>query len=259
MTEEWPDEIAEPARASDDVLIIDVGGFEGPLDLLLELARKQKVDLRRISVLELSRQYSAFIQQSETIRIELAAEYLVMAAWLVLIKSRLLLPVSDPELASGEELASILAFRLQRLDAMRDAARKLTSRNQLGRDVYARGMPEQLSLVRHAQFRVTVLELMKAYAGLKVGDAYKPYESARTRYMAIEDATKQIVGMLGKTSDWTSLTEFLPRSWAGGEAEIKSATASIFAAALELARVGKLELRQAAAFSPIDIKGGSES
>ncbi len=243
----------------DDVLVVDVDGFEGPLDLLLDLARKQKVDVKRISVLELARQYSEFIRRSESIRIELAAEYLVMAAWLALIKSRLLLPEPASDEPSGEELAARLAFRLRRLDAMRNAARDLTVRKQLGKDFFARGMPEQLALIHHPQYNVTVLELMKAYAGLKSGRDYKPFDTARRRYMAVEEATKLIVDMLSDTVEWASLAEFLPKGWAGDAEEIRSATASMFAATLELARSGKLQMRQASAFAQIDIRGNRES
>ena len=238
-----------------EVLIIDVEGFEGPLDLLLELARKQKVDLRRISVLKLVQQYAEFIRTAENIRIELAAEYLVMAAWLALIKSRLLLPDSNPDSPSGEELAARLAFRLRRLDAMRDAARKLMSRRQLGADFFARGMPERLSMIRQPDYQVSILELMQAYAGLNAGKDYRPYDTVRQRYMAVEEAAEIIVNLIVNTSNWSTLAEFLPKAWAGNAAEIRSATAAIFAAALELARSGKLEMRQSTPFAPIDVRG----
>ena len=242
-----------------ETLTVDVEGFEGPLDLLLELARKQKVDLRRISILELAQQYSEFIRNAENIRMTLAAEYLVMAAWLALIKSRLLLPEANPEEPTGEELAARLAFRLQRLDAMRDASRKLTARRRLGIDFFARGMPERLSMVRQPDYRVSVLELMQAYARLKSGEDYRPFDSTRRRYMAVDAAAELIIKMISDTANWSSLAEFLPKSWAGDAAEVRSATASIFAAALELARSGRLELRQPAAFAQIDIRATRES
>ena len=242
-----------------ETLTVDVGGFEGPLDLLLELARKQKVDLRRIPILELAQQYSEFIRNAENIRTTQAAEYLVMAAWLALIKSRLLLPEANPEEPSGEELAARLAFRLQRLDAMREASGKLNARRQLGIDFFARGMPERLSMVRQPHYSVSVLELMQAYARLKSGEDYRPFDSTRRRYMAVDAAVELIVKMISDTANWSNLAEFLPRSWAGEATEVRSATASIFAAALELARSGTLELRQTVAFSQIDVRATRES
>ena len=242
-----------------ETLTVDVGGFEGPLDLLLELARKQKVDLRRIPILELAQQYSDFIRNAENIRTALAAEYLVMAAWLALIKSRLLLPEANPEEPSGEELAARLAFRLQRLDAMREASGRLAARRQLGIDFFARGMPERLSMVQQPHYRVSVLELMQAYARLKSGEDYRPFDTTRRRYMAVDAAAELIVRMISDTADWSNLAEFLPRSWAGEAMEVRSATASIFAAALELARSGTLELRQTVAFSQVDVRAMRES
>ena len=253
----------EPERAAQTAeranLTIDVDGFEGPLDLLLELARKQKVDLRKISILKLAQQYAEFIRNADNIRIELAAEYLVMAAWLALIKSRLLIPEASPEEPTGEELAARLAFRLQRLDAMRVSGKKLTARDQLGKDFFAKGMPERLSMVRQPNYRVEILELMQAYAKLKSGEDYKPFDSTRRRYMAVEEAAELIVKMISGTANWSNLAEFLPRSWAGEASHVRSATAAIFAAALELTRSGKLELRQPTAFAPIGIRSSQDS
>ncbi len=246
------------AARDSEVLIIDVAGYEGPLDVLLELARKQKVDLRKISVLTLVRQYAEFIENTESIRMEQAAEYLVMAAWLALIKSRLLIPETESGEPSGEELAARLAFRLQRLDAMRKSARRLMERSQLGKEFFARGMPENLRVIRHSNTEASLLELMHAYARMTARNEYRPYEAARRRYMAVQEASRILASLLPGAVSWSQLTEFLPKAWLGESREIRSALAAIFAAALELARSNHLTLRQAAAFAPIEIKGGSD-
>jgi len=241
-----------------EVLIIDVAGYEGPLDVLLELARKQKVDLRKISVLRLVRQYAEFIENTDSIRMEQAAEYLVMAAWLALIKSRLLIPETETGEPSGEELAARLAFRLQRLDAMRKSARRLMERNQLGKEFFARGMPENLREVRHSTYQASLLELMQAYARMTARNEYRPFEASRRRYMAVQEASRILAALLPGAVSWSQLTEFLPKAWLGESREIRSALAAIFAAALELARSNQLTLRQATAFAPIEIKEGSD-
>ena len=201
-------------RISAEALIVDVDGYEGPLDLLLMLSRTQKVDLRRISVLALAEQYLAFVQRAKTLRIELAADYLVMAAWLTFLKSRLLLP-PDPadEGPSGEELAAHLAFQLERLSAMRDAAAKLMARDQKGRDFFVRGIPEDVTRVRRVRYTATLLDLMQGYARLRTKDDFRPYTMDRDHVMTLEQALERMRGLIGYAGDWTDLLSYLPEGW----------------------------------------------
>jgi len=247
------DAVAE--RRAAEALIVDVDGYEGPLDLLLTLARTQKVDLRQISVLALARQYLAFVEEARALRIELAADYLVMAAWLAFLKSRLLLP-PDPaeEGPSGADLAAHLAFQLERLEAMRAAAAQLMARDRLGRDVFARGRPEQVARVRHVRFTATLMDLMQAYARLRTRDEFRPYVMDRAQVFTMEQALDRLRGLIGFAGAWTDLARYLPEGWTGAPAARRSATAATFAAALELAREGRLELRQAETFGPIELR-----
>jgi segregation and condensation protein A len=236
-----------------EALIVEVGGFEGPLDLLLALARTQKVDLAKISMLALVEQYLAFIAEAQKIRLELAADYLVMAAWLAFLKSRLLLPREKdaPDTASAEEMAQRLAFRLMRLDAMRNAAAQLMTRKRLGRDVFARGMPEQPTVVRETTWTAQIYDLLKAYAEqrrrtIKVGHVVK----AR-KVWSIKEARQRLEKLVGETiGDWVQLDLFLERYLPRNE-ESRTAIASSFGASLEMAREGMVELRQEAPFAPI--------
>ncbi len=243
------------ARRAAEALIVDVDGFEGPLDLLLSLSRTQKVDLRRISVLALAEQYLAFVMQAKVLRIELAADYLVMAAWLAYLKSRLLLP-PDPadDGPSGEDLAAHLAFQLERLEAMRDAAARLMARDRLGRDVFARGQPETVGRVRRARFTASLLDLMQAYARLRTKDDFRPYVLDREAILTMEEALARLRPLIGYAGDWTDLASYLPDGWTGDPARRRSAMAATFAAALELAKAGQLELRQTEAFAPISLR-----
>ncbi|MBT8414084.1 MAG: segregation/condensation protein A, partial [Boseongicola sp.] len=186
------------ARLAAEALIVDVDGYEGPLDLLLTLSRTQKVDLRKISVLALAEQYLAFIDQAKSLRIELAADYLVMAAWLAFLKSRLLLP-PDPadEGPSGEELAAHLAFQLERLSAMREAAAKLMARDQKGRDFFVRGVPEDVTRVRKVRYTATLLDLMQGYARIRTKDEFRPYAMDRAHVMTLEQALERMRGLIG--------------------------------------------------------------
>ncbi|MCC5985580.1 MAG: segregation/condensation protein A [Rhodobacteraceae bacterium] len=238
-----------------EALIVDVDGFEGPLDLLLTLSRTQKVDLRRISVLHLAEQYLGFVERARTLRIELAADYLVMAAWLAFLKSRLLLP-PDPaeEGPSGEEMAAHLAFQLERLQAMRDAAARLMARDRLGQDFFARGAPETVGETRRIRYDAGLLDLLQAYARLRTRDDFRPYAFERHDILAIEAALERLVAILGEVPDWTALQRFLPEGWRGSPARRRSAVASTFAATLELAKQGHVELRQAALFAPIHLR-----
>lgn len=251
--EPFEDERARPREAA-EVLILDLQGFEGPLDVLLMLARTQKVDLRRISILALVEQYLAFVQEARRLRLELAAEYLVMAAWLAYLKSRLLLPAQeDEEEPSAEELAARLALRLQRLDAMREAGARLMGRDRLGRDVFARGAPEGLKRIKRASYDVTLYELLKAYAGFAQRGRHRPLTIHRRQVFSLEEAYQRMSRLIGATVSWTKLEAFLPEL-AGDGAPRRSAVASLFAAALEMARQGKAELQQGEVFGPLYLK-----
>ncbi|MEL6519781.1 MAG: ScpA family protein [Pseudomonadota bacterium] len=243
------------ARVAAEALIVDVDGFEGPLDLLLTLGRTQKVDLRKISILQLAEQYLIFVERAKELRIELAADYLVMAAWLAFLKSRLLLP-PDPEDEgpSGEELAAHLAFQLERLAAMRDAAAKLMARDQKGRDFFVRGVPEDMTRVRSVTWSATLLDLMQAYARIRTKDEFRPFVMDREKVFTMEQALDRMRGLIGYAGDWTSLMSFLPDGWDEDPVKRRSATAATFAASLELAKAGQITLRQSDTFAPIQIR-----
>ncbi|MEM9844841.1 MAG: ScpA family protein [Pseudomonadota bacterium] len=242
-------------RLAAEALIVDVDGFEGPLDLLLMLSRTQKVDLRKISVLALAEQYLTFVDRAKTLRIELAADYLVMAAWLAFLKSRLLLP-PDPadEGPSGEELAAHLAFQLERLSAMRDCAAKLMARDQKGRDFFVRGIPEDITRVRKIRYTATLLDLMQGYARLRTRDDFRPYVMDRDHVMTLEQALDRMRGLIGYAGEWIDLLSYLPDGWETDPARRRSATASHFAASLELVKNGAIQIRQSEMFAPIQIK-----
>ncbi len=242
-------------RLAAEALIVDVDGYEGPLDLLLTLSRTQKVDLRKISVLQLAEQYLAFIDQAKALRIELAADYLVMAAWLAFLKSRLLLP-PDPaeEGPSGEELAAHLAFQLERLQAMREVSAKLMARDRLGRDFFVRGIPEDVTRLKKVTYTATLMDLMQAYARIRTKDEFRPYSMDREAVMTLEDALDRMRGLIGYAGEWTDLSSYLPEGWEMDPARRRSATAATFAASLELAKAGQLELRQSETFAPIQIR-----
>ncbi len=246
---------AVAARLAAEALIVDVDGFEGPLDLLLSLSRTQKVDLRRISILELARQYLTFVERAKQLRLELAADYLVMAAWLAFLKSRLLLPPDPHEDGpSGEEMAAHLAFQLERLQAMRDAAAKLMARDRLGRDIFARGLPEDVTRVRKVRYTATLLDLMQGYARLRTRDEFRPYVMDRDAVFTMEEALDRMRGLIGYSGDWTDIAGFLPDGWTEDPARRRSATASTFAASLELVKEGSVELRQSDTFAPIQLR-----
>ncbi|MDI3337425.1 ScpA family protein [Defluviimonas aestuarii] len=242
-------------RLAAEALIVDVEGFEGPLDLLLMLSRTQKVDLRKISVLKLAEQYLGFVEKAKALRIELAADYLVMAAWLAFLKSRLLLP-PDPsdEGPSGEELAAHLAFQLERLQAMREAAARLMGRDQKGRDFFVRGIPEDVTRVRKITYTATLLDLMQAYARTRTHDEFRPYAFDRDHVFTMEQALERMRGLIGFAGDWTDISVYLPEGWTSDPSRRRSATASTFAASLELAKQGHIELKQADTFAPIAIR-----
>jgi segregation and condensation protein A len=255
MPEDFFDADSTAARLAAEALVVDVDGFEGPLDLLLTLARSQKVGLRRVSILRLAEQYLGFVEAAKRLRIELAADYLVMAAWLAYLKSRLLLP-PDPaeEGPSGDELAEHLAFQLQRLEAMRDAAARLMARDQLGRDVFARGETQAVTRDLKVVHTASLVDLMRAYARIKTREDFTPLHLSRGPVYTMEQALERMRGMLGTAIDWTRLTAWLPAEWAVEPARRRSATAASFAAALELVKDGRLQLRQDGAFQPIWIR-----
>jgi segregation and condensation protein A len=235
-----------------DTLTIDIDGWEGPLDLLLTLARTQKVDLREISILALVEQYLAFIADARALKLEIAADYLVMAAWLAYLKSGLLLP-RDPEVEpSPEELALRLQLRLQRLDAMREAGARLMARDRIGREVFLRGAPEGLKVIRKAAWQAELYDLIAAYGQIQVRNKPVMHVVSRRPVMTLEDAIKRVELLLGQAIEWTALERFLPPS---PDARLtRSARASSFLAMLELARQGKIDIRQEEAFDTLWVR-----
>lgn len=255
MPDDWDQGTSVQARIAAESLIVDVDGFEGPLDLLLMLSRTQKVDLRRISVLQLAEQYLEFVNQAKALRIELAADYLVMAAWLAYLKSRLLLPPDPTEAGpSADELAAHLAFQLERLQAMREAAARLMARDRKGRDFFARGLPEDVMRIRRVRHSATLLDLMQAYARTRTRDEFRPFVMDRQNVYTMEQALERMRDLIGYAGDWTDLVSYLPDGWDLHPQRRRSATAAHFAAVLELAKRGQIELRQPETFAPIQIR-----
>lgn len=252
---------APPPPEENQALHLDIDGWEGPLDLLLDLARRQKVDLRRISILELVDQYLGYIDRAESLRLELAADYLVMAAWLAYLKSALLLPKDEQEDPSPEELALRLQLRLQRLGAMREGAARLMGRDRLGRDVFARGAPEGLRIDRRNRWQCEWFDLVRAYGDVKVRTEPVVHMVRERMVMTLETAIARVSSMLGVTLEWIELRDFLPPAgfkdsrgdWADPRLR-RSALASSFVAALELARTGRAELAQDETFGPLRLK-----
>ncbi|MCD9146670.1 segregation and condensation protein A [Pseudophaeobacter flagellatus] len=246
-------------RLAAEALIVDVDGYEGPLDLLLTLSRTQKVDLRRISVLELARQYLTFVDHAKELRIELAADYLVMAAWLAYLKSRLLLP-PDPseEGPSGAELAAHLAFQLERLQAMRDAAARLMGRDQLGRDFFSRGQNQDVQRIRTVTYSANLLDLMQGYARIRTKDDFRPFVMDRESVFTMEEALERMRALIGFTGSWTDMLSYLPDGWHKDPVKRRSATAATFAASLQLVKEGRLEIRQSDNFAPIQLRSLDE-
>ena len=248
------DDWSAPATSTtgDEALYLELDGWEGPLDLLLDLARRQKVDLRQISILALVDQYLGYIDRAEALRLELAADYLVMAAWLAYLKSALLLPREEQEDPSPEELALRLQLRLQRLGAMRDAAARLMARDRVGRDVFLRPDPEGLRIDRKVLWTCDWYSLVQAYGQVKARTAPAIHMVRERPVMTLESALERVSSMLGVTLDWMRLEDFLPPH---AEPRLRrSALASSFVAALELARLGKAELAQDEAFGPLRLR-----
>jgi segregation and condensation protein A len=256
-TQDWsePERLAPLDRVAAEALIVDVAGFEGPLDLLLTLSRTQKVDLRKISVLQLAEQYLEFVNKSLALRLELAADYLVMAAWLAYLKSRLLLPPEPGEDGpSAEELAAHLAYQLERLAAMREAAARLMARDRLGRNFFARGAPESVSHRKSVIWEATLLDLMRAYARIRTRDEFRPFVMDRDNVFTMEQALERLRGLIAYAGDWSDLTSFLPEGWDASPMRRRSSTAAHFAAVLELAKAGKVNLRQGETFAPLLVR-----
>lgn len=234
--------------------VVDIDGYEGPLDLLLALVRDHKLDLAKISILELARQYLEFIEAARALRLEIAADYLVMAAWLAFLKSKLLLPDEDNEdEPSGEDLAAQLAFRLKRLEAMRVAGAQLLNRNRLGRDFFAHGMPEGIKLVRNSEYDATVYDLLKAYSLQRQRNAIDTIQFAPRPVWSIQDARERLERILGVSLDWAPINELVAQFIDSPELR-RTVLASSLSASLEMTREGKAELRQEEAFAPLLIR-----
>ena len=246
---------ASPVIPGPDILTVSFDHWEGPLDLLLTLARGQKVDLREISILELTEQYLAFIDGARQLKLELAADYLVMAAWLAYLKSSLLLPRQEQPDPSPEEMALRLQLRLQRLNAMRDAAARLMARDRIGRDVFVRRKPEGLRLVRKTQWRASLYDLIQTYGQIRARTRPVVHTIARRPVMTLDEAIQRVGALVGTAIDWTRLESFLPEDLDGPKA--KSALASSFVAALELARQGRVELQQDGIFQPLYLRAAT--
>lgn len=248
-----PDDIA---LRPEDTLIIDVRGFEGPLDLLLTLARTQKVDITRVSILDLAEQYLEFIRKARHMRLELAADYLVMASWLAYLKSRLLLPVvEEDEEPTGEEMAAALAKRLKQLEAMRAAAEALQKRNLLGRDVFSRGMPEPMVATKRSEYEADLVDLLRAYAHQRQTNVRLPVVIAERVVLDLKEARDILTRLVGDYAEWVPLDRLLGSHLDDGSRRV-SVVASSFAAALELVREGAVQVRQDEHFAPLMIRSG---
>jgi len=241
-----------PERDTDEKFQLALEGYEGPIDVLLDLARDQKVDLARLSILALAEQYLDFVRRVRALRLELAADYLVMAAWLAYLKSRLLLPEpeSDGEEPTGAEMAAALAFQLQRLEAMRNAGQRLFERPRLGYGRQPRGAPESVSVTRDTVFSLSLYDLLKAYGGCRQRSGSQRLSIPAVELHTVEEAIQRLERMIGRLPGWQPLLSFLPQDAASG-IRWRSAVASTFAASLELVRQGKAQLRQDGTFGPL--------
>jgi segregation and condensation protein A len=252
---EWEAPERLPEDGDEDVLLLELDGFEGPLDLLLVLARSQKVDLTKLSILRLAEQYLDYIEAARALRLEVAADYLVMAAWLAYLKSKLLLPEKEQadDGPTGQELAAQLAFRLKRLEAMREALASIMGRKRLGIDLFSRGMPEGIRVVRSNIYSASIFDLLKAYAQQRQRNAVTEVKWGGREVWSIKMARERLSSLLGGEPDWAALDKFLeeysPQSLLG-----KTVTASSFGATLELAREGYLEIKQYTPFGPLYLK-----
>ena len=252
---DWESDDPRLEAGSGDTLVVDVEGFEGPLDLLLALARTQKVDLAKISMLALAQQYLDFIAEARRLRLEIAADNLVMAAWLAFLKSKLLLPAekSDEGEPTGAELAAILAFRLKRLHAMREASAQLMTRKRLGRDVFGRGLPEPIRVIRKSTYEANVYDLLKAYSQQRQRTAVRTWHISQRTVWSLKEARAELERLLGIACDWSPLDQLLSEFLVEPELR-KTALASSFTATLEMTREGALEIRQEKSFAPLMIR-----
>ncbi len=238
--------------------VVDIDGFEGPIDVLLALARDQKVDITQISILQLANQYLEFVTIASHHNLELAADYLVMAAWLAYLKSRLLLPdLGAEDEPTGEEMALALSFQLNRLESMQNAGAALMALDRLGQDFFARGIPEHFKLSQTTVFDVTLLDLLKAYGSQDNAKADRTLHIEAWNLHSVDDALERLNLLVGKLPDWQFLAKFLPAGLQKG-LTFRSAVASTFAASLEMAREGKIRLRQNAAFEPIFVRSSAD-
>ena len=257
MTEQqfiFENDLPHVSGADEERLILDIEGFEGPLDVLLALARTQKVDLKQISILELVQQFLEFVSEAKIQKLEKAADYLVMAAWLAYLKSRLLLPEENSEDdLSAEEMAARFTYQLQRLGAIRDVAATLMSRNQLRRDVFARGMAESVIVTRNTTFELSLYDVLRAYADHKTRNAIADIRIHKRDVYTLDQALERLGSLIGTAIDWTELCQFMPKN-SGGEEMTRSVKASLFTASLEMARQGKAEIIQKQTFGPLFIR-----
>jgi segregation and condensation protein A len=252
---EWEEDGALLDADPGDQLMVDVEGFEGPLDLLLALARTQKVDLAKISVLALAQQYLDFISEARRLRLEIAADYLVMAAWLAFLKSKLLLPAEPSEEGepTGAELAALLAFRLKRLHAMREVSAQLMTRKRLGRDVFGRGDPEPIRITRQSVYDANVYDLLKAYSQQRQRTAVRSMQLKPRTVWSLKEARDELERLLGMNVEWAPLDRLIAEFLVEPELR-KTALASSFTATLEMTREGALEIRQAKSFAPLFVR-----
>lgn len=254
MTVETEFQEDQAPAAAGDQLVLDLEGFEGPIDVLLQLAREQKVDVTRISILALADQYLEFIRKAQRLRLEIAADYLVMAAWLAYLKSRLLIPApeSDEE-PSGAEMAAALKFQLQRLEAMQTSGHRLLRRPRLGREVFGRGEVEPFRILAKPVFQVSLYDLLSAYARNSTRAKATELRIPPPEIFTVEDALQRLRGLLGDSPGWRALSVFLPSDLHQGLLQ-RSALASTLAASLELCREGQLEIRQDGIFGPVFLR-----
>ena len=256
---QFEDDLAAERASGEPALVVDVEGFEGPLDLLLALARQQKVDLAKISILALADQYLAFIEEARKLRLELAADYLVMAAWLAYLKSRLLLPDTNaPDGQSAEDMAIALALRLKRLEAIRDVAQRLFGRAQLDRDVFRRGQPEPIAHIKHAQYTATLYDLLSAYAQQRQKSALAHVRLAKRTVWSLAEAREALERLIGQSSDWSRLDQFL-LSYVVEPSLAPTVFASSFASTLEMVREGLMDVHQQGAFAPLYVRKRQQS
>ncbi len=254
MVTEEPFEQPEPVTGAHNQLVVDLDGFEGPIDILLTLARQQKVDLVHISILELADQYLSFIAEARRLELEVAADYLVMAAWLAYLKSRLLLPgPAEEDQPSGPEMAEALAFQLRRLEAMQDAGASVMALPRLGVDIFPRGAPEGVEVIRTPVYQLSLYELLKAYGEQQRRAHTSILEIAPTMLYSVDEALERLSELVGDIPDWQTLMTYLPAELKAGLVH-RSAVAAMFGAALEMTRAGRLQLRQSSAFGPIYVR-----